>query len=276
MYTIGPINYGPRDITGIMIISTVYFVFLGFVVWNKYFWVTRRWFWTRDQRILLLLCCCFNAPAYFVGTPIGYPSAVRCAYFVFSLHRLPFAASAVSEQRQHVQRSPSLFFCISFVCSHLPYVRLLPLLVLVLVLVLVVVVVALAMLLLLLWLVVFTISPLYCAVVSVERCCFYLSLCCTVVRCSSRNVPSTCFLQDTLALGVFDGHSGSGAAHFAQEKLLGHIQVTLVGDLRYVTAVFTGTIVDSTHGAKKNFYVSLFLHQYLVLPGYLLWSPVIA
>lgn len=32
-------------------------------------------------------------------------------------------------------------------------------------------------------------------------------------------------VQDTLALGVFDGHSGAEAAHFAQEKLLGHIKV---------------------------------------------------
>lgn len=31
--------------------------------------------------------------------------------------------------------------------------------------------------------------------------------------------------QDTLALGVFDGHSGSEAAQFAEEKLLGHIKV---------------------------------------------------
>lgn len=29
-----------------------------------------------------------------------------------------------------------------------------------------------------------------------------------------------------LALGVFDGHSGSEAAHFAKEKLLGHIKVS--------------------------------------------------
>lgn len=28
-----------------------------------------------------------------------------------------------------------------------------------------------------------------------------------------------------IALGVFDGHSGSEAAHFAKEKLLGHIKV---------------------------------------------------
>lgn len=33
------------------------------------------------------------------------------------------------------------------------------------------------------------------------------------------------FCQDTLALGVFDGHSGGDAAQFAQEELIGHIKV---------------------------------------------------
>ncbi len=33
--------------------------------------------------------------------------------------------------------------------------------------------------------------------------------------------------QDTLALGVFDGHSGAAAAQYAQEKVLGHIKVRL-------------------------------------------------
>ncbi|CAM9988271.1 unnamed protein product, partial [Hapterophycus canaliculatus] len=32
--------------------------------------------------------------------------------------------------------------------------------------------------------------------------------------------------EDTLALGVFDGHSGGDAAQFAQENLLGHITET--------------------------------------------------
>ena len=40
-------------------------------------------------------------------------------------------------------------------------------------------------------------------------------------------------MKDTLALGVFDGHSGAEAAQFAQEKLLGHVQV----GAQYGTAV---------------------------------------
>lgn len=36
-------------------------------------------------------------------------------------------------------------------------------------------------------------------------------------------------VQDILALGVFDGHSGSEAAQFAQEKLLGHVKVSRSG-----------------------------------------------